>query len=251
MIRIQRTDCPPCLVDAPSAGDAYKKKEVVKALWKMQHGKCCYSEMLIPEKGHGKAVEHIKPKATFTWLRNKWNNLLLASPQCNGKKSNKFPEMLTENEDKANIVCLKRSSVVKPAIIDPSDPSDDPEYHLSYVLDNKEDDLYGQIIPKKNSRRGRLTIEVTGIDDDVFVRERFDRLNETLEPLHCSLLRAKKNGDQDELQTRLATYSDYLKPTARLAGLARAFARYKKLDKRFGLQIPGGVSRRPKRRTRS
>jgi uncharacterized protein (TIGR02646 family) len=254
MIRIHRTACPACLTDSPREGDAYRKSQVVEALWNMQHGKCCYSEMPIPETGHGKAVEHIKPKATFTLLRNKWSNLLLVCPQCNGKKSNKFPEMLTENEDEPNVVCLRRPSGAKPALIDPSlpsdDPSDDPEYHLTYVLDNR-DPLYGQIIPRNNSARGRMTIKVTGIDDDVFVRERFDRLNETLEPEYRNLLRAKKNGDADALKACLVTFSDYLKSTGKFAGLARAYAIYKKLDKHFAVQVPRAMPQRARKRRRS
>jgi uncharacterized protein (TIGR02646 family) len=253
MIRIQRNACPSCLTDSPCEGDAYRKSEVVEALWNMQHGKCCYSEMMIPKTGHGKAVEHIKPKATFTWLRNKWSNLLLVCPQCNGKKSNKFPEMLTENEDEPNVVCSKRPSGARPALIDPSlpsdDPSDDPEYHLNYVLDDS-DPFYGQVIPRENSRRGLLTIEVTGIDDDVFLRERFDRLNETLDPQYRSLLRARKNGDQEALDAHLATFLDYLKATSKFAGLARAYARHKKLDEHFAVQVPGAVPRRAQKRRR-
>lgn len=250
MIRIQRTDCPPCLVDAPSAGDAYKKKEVVKALWKMQHRKCCYSEMLIPNEGHGKAVEHFHTKSIFSWRRNEWRNLLLVCPQCNGRKRDRFPVMLTDSENETKIVYLQRPSNAPPAIIDPSDPSEDPEQHLTYVLDDR-DPLYGQIIPRNNSTRGRVTIKDTGIDDDVFLRERFDRLNDTLDVQYRNLLRARKNGDPDAQNACLATFSDYLKSTEKFAGLARAYARYKKLDKYFGVQVPGSVPRRAKRRRRS
>lgn len=56
----------------------------------MQHGKCCYCEQKIPKEGHQKAVEHFKPKSIFKYFINDWDNLLLACPQCNGKKSDKF-----------------------------------------------------------------------------------------------------------------------------------------------------------------
>src|SRR5690242_15146306 len=207
----------------------------------MQHGKCCYSEMPIPQTGHGKAVEHFHPKSIFKWRKNEWRNLLLVCPQCNGRKSNLFPEMLTENKDETKIVYLRRRSKALPAIIDPSDPSEDPEQHLTYVLDDREP-LYGQIIPRNNSARGRITIKATGIDDDVFLRERFDRLNDTLDVQYRNLLRAKKNGDPDALNAMLATFSQYLKATEKFAGLARAYAIHKKLDKHFAIQVPGAVS---------
>lgn len=243
MIRIQRTDCPPCLVDAPSTGDAYKKKEVVKALWKMQHGKCCYSEMLIPNEGHGKAVEHFHAKSIFRWRRNEWRNLLLVCPQCNGRKRDRFPVMLTDSENEAKVVYITAPSDDTPAIIDPSAPNgDDPEEHLTYILDDT-DELYGQVTPRNKSELGRLTIEVTGIDDDVFLRSRFDRLNEVLVVRHCLLLKAEKahraGGSRDPVEAQLAWFSASMRDTEDLAGLARDFARYKCLDQRFGIDITG------------
>lgn len=250
MIRIERTECPACLTDAASEGSAFRKKEVVEALWRMQNGKCCYSEMLIPSEGHGKAVEHFHPQSIFGWRRNDWDNMLLVCPQCNGRKSDRFPVMLTINEDETKIVYLQSPSDAMPAIIDPSDPTDDPAQHLTYVLDDS-DPLYGQVIPRNNSARGRLTIEVTGIDDDVFFRERFGRLIDTLDVLYRNILRAKRDGDQDALNGYLLTLVDYLKSKAKFAGLAREYARYKKLDKHFAVQVPGGVPRRAQRRRRS
>lgn len=48
-----------------------------------------------------------------------------------------------------------------------------------------------------------------------------------------------KSEDQDSLRARVATFEDYLKSTAKFAGLAREYARRKKLDHYFGLKIPG------------
>lgn len=250
MIRIQRTACPACLTDAPSAGNAYRKREVVKALWDMQHGKCCYSEMLIPQEGHGKAVEHFHPTSIFTWRRNEWANLLLVCPQCNGRKSDRFPVMLTDNEDEAKVVYTTALSDDTPAIIDPSAPTgDDPEKHLTYILDDT-DAQYGQVIPRNGSKRGRVTIDVTGIHDDVFLRERFERLNDVLAVQYRNVLRAKKSGDPERLAAELRSFEAYVQSNAKFAGLAREYARAKKLDKNFGLAIPGLFKKKAKARKR-
>lgn len=242
MIRIERSPCPDCLTDAPSEGTRYRREQVVRALWKMQHGKCCYSEMRLPKSGHGKAVEHFHPQALFHWLRNEWCNLLLVCPQCNGRKSDRFPALLTENEDEVKVIYLQAPSDDFSAIIDPSDPGDDnPEQHLTYVLDDT-DPFYGQVVPRDESLRGRATIEVTGIDDDVFFRERFDVLNEVLDGQYRNLLRARQNGDDDAVNAARASFEDYIKPTAKFAGLAREYARRKKLDEYFGIEIPGMAS---------
>lgn len=237
MIRIEREACPSCLGSAPPEGDRYKARQVVDALWRMQHRKCCYSEMYLPDNGHGKAVEHFHPKSVFTWQRNEWQNLLLVCPQCNGKKREHFPVMLTDNEDETKVIYASVPSDGTPAIMDPSLPCEYPEEHLAYVIDDV-DPLYGQVIPRNDSIRGKVTIDVTGIDDDVFLRERFDRLNETLEVQYRNLLRADKDDDADGIAACLSAFLAYVGPRAKFAGLAREFARKKRLDQRFGLDIP-------------
>ena len=97
MIEIKRESCPKILYNFPTEGKLYNKPAVVKKLWDMQHGKCCYCESEIPKDGHGKEVEHYYPQAQslYPHFRNDWNNLLLVCHSCNGKKSHKFP--LDEN----------------------------------------------------------------------------------------------------------------------------------------------------------
>ena len=93
MIRIKRQPCPSALEGVSSNANHYNKKEIVKALWDMQHMKCCYCECRIPQDGHLKAVEHFRPKSVYQELKNEWSNLLLACAQCNGKKRDKLPVM--------------------------------------------------------------------------------------------------------------------------------------------------------------
>lgn len=238
MIRIERTSCPACLTGSSSARNRYRKKKVVTALWEMQHGKCCYSEVSIPPTGHGKAVEHFDAKSVFIWKRNEWENLLLVCPQCNGKKSDYFPVMLTDNENETKVVYLSVPSSKTRAIIDPSSETEDPENNLTYILDNANE-LYGQVIPRNGDVRGRTTIDVTGIDDGVFYRQRFDLLNETLDVQFRNLLRAAKSGDAERIELELKPFRDYVQSDRPFAGLAREYARVKKMDQRFGLEIPG------------
>ena len=117
MIQIERGECPPVLGPAGRIHKyLYRTKKVVRALWDMQKQKCCYCEQLIPPDGHGKAVEHFHPQSIFKSRRNDWPNLLLACPQCNGKKSNKFPVMLTSNVDEVKVVYLKQEGEGQPAM---------------------------------------------------------------------------------------------------------------------------------------
>ncbi len=165
MISINRDDCPEKLAGGSSAQDRYAHREVVRTLHLMQHGKCCYCELEISDEGHGKAVEHFAPKAVFEGRRNDWENLLLACAQCNGKKSDDFPvEMLTDELDEPKVVYLANPESGTPLVINPSNPSIDPEAHLDFVLDEKNDLHHGLIHSKDNSNMGRVTIDVLGLD---------------------------------------------------------------------------------------
>lgn len=237
MIALTRTACPDCLKEAPSIGDRYSRAEVVQALWQMQHGKCCYSETRLCDHGHGKNVEHFRPKDRFDWLRNDWDNLLLVCPHCNGRKSNKFPTMICTDEDTLGVVVdIAAPETGSPVIIDPC--NENPEVHLTYELDDAHE-LYGQILPRNNSGKGEETIRVTGIDDDVFFRERFEQLNDVLEVEYRNLLRHRKRCNEEAQAASLHTFETYVSDDARYAALAREFARTKHLDTRFKLDIPG------------
>ena len=237
MIRINRGACPACLT-RKVAKEAYRKRQVVDALWRMQHGKCCYSETKIPGDGHGKAVEHFRPQSKFKWKRNEWKNLLLVCPQCNGKKSDVFPEELADAEDVPKVISTQSSGGAGGTLIDPSDQSVDPEEHITYVLDDR-DPLFGQIIPRDGSALGRTTIEITGIDHDHFFRARQRRALEVLLVEYQILLLAVSDENPDARNARLARFSQLMSANSEFAGLAREFARDRKLDDRFGLAIPG------------
>ena len=162
MIKIERCECPDVLEKSPVEGNRYRNKGVVNKLWEMQYGKCCYCEQKIPSEGHSKAVEHFKPKSTFRYLRNDWKNLLLTCPQCNGKKSDKFPVELTDESRETKVIYLQTESDAEPLIIDPSNPNIDPQEHIDFIVDDIDNEL-GLIIARNNSELGKLTIDVVDL----------------------------------------------------------------------------------------
>ena len=238
MISIERCATPTCLSDAPNDSTRYRAKQVVNALWKMQHGKCCYSDMQIPRAGQGKTVEHFRPQSVFPCLRNEWINLLLACSHCNGKKSNCFPVVLADESGEESVVFDNPKAHTDAAVLDPSDDGVDPEDHLTYVLD-KTDPLYGQIIPRNGSVRGSTTIRVTGIGEEYFVRLRLELLIDILELSYLMLLRQKHLGNNEALRLQLDKFEELLQSNQKFAGLAREFARAHKLEERFGMRVPG------------
>lgn len=223
MIKIKRSKCPPTLRNSPLKGRRYNSREVVEALWEMQHGKCCYCEMKIPKKGHQKGVDHFRPQLVFKGLKNDWRNLLLACAQCNGKKSDKFPV----------------DSEGRPLIIDPSHPDIDPEDHIDFIVDDREDD-YGLIFEKNSSELGRITIEVIGLYDSFYTGHRREYLYDVLLRTYRDLLKAHDQGEGHALDSYKSDFAMSMSAKGKFAAFARAFARDRRLDERFDLRIPVG-----------
>ncbi len=241
MIQIRRCDCPDFLKTS-KAKNRYGDKRVVAKLWDMQHGKCCYCEQMLPEYGQQKAVEHFEPKSVFKKKRNDWKNLLLVCPECNGTKSDKFPVLLTNDRNETNVVFLKRPrKEPEPLLLDPSDPSADPEKHITFIVDKREGpDRLGQVMERNHSRRGRATIDTTGLYDSFYVRHRKDFI-EMLESAWYNLMHAMARRDQESLDVWKERFRGYMLASHGFAGVARAYARHMKMPQYFKIKIPRGA----------
>ena len=236
MIRINRDTCPEILKNASHESERYRNKKVVETLWEMQKEKCCYCEQKIPSHGHSKAVDHFKPQSIFTYETNQWKNLLLACSQCNGKKSDKFPIMLTEEESETKVIYLKVDEEGEAAIIDPSDSEINPEEHITFEVDDSSNDL-GNILEKDHSLLGRTTIDVVGLSGEHYRKERC-RYWRFLNMIHWNMISAKNENDEDNLAVNKQSFQQCLNSNSKYAGLARTYARKKNLDKNYGLVIP-------------
>lgn len=241
MIKIERCKCPDALKDSPSQGNKYRCEKVVRSLWKMQHEKCCYCEQIIPSEGHSKAVEHFKPKNIFKYLKNDWKNLLLACPQCNGKKSDKFPVKLTDESNETKVVYLKTESHAEPLIINPSNPEIDPETHIDFNVDMKDVEQYGIIKEKDNSLLGRKTIDVIGLDRVYYTRHRRELFRQLL-AMYNTLLTALDQRNNVKIQSYKDDFEMMMSAKSKFAAFVRAFVRYQKMDRPpVGLNIPVGA----------
>lgn len=242
MIFIQRTKCPAALGDQAADGDQYNKPAVVHALWEMQHGKCCYCERKLPEKGHLKAVEHFAPKAIFKGLRNEWANLLLACSQCNGKKSDTFPVILSNQDKEDKVLYVKKVHGGDPGIIDPS--LVDPEGHLDFDFNALEwTDRFAVVMSKGGSVLGTETISTVGLYDPFYAKLHRDHYFGVISVHYTNLLQALFDDNPLRIQGQRAAFETLMAPETELAGFARAFARFKRLDQKpVELKIPSGES---------
>lgn len=239
MIKIDRTDCPKVLIGSPLTGKHYKKKTVVSALWEMQNHKCCYCEHEIPETGHLKTVDHFRPQSIFTSLINNWDNLLLSCSQCNGKKSNKFP-VLADNKNERKVIYIEEETIQTSVLINPSDQTIDPEYHITYIIDDREEE-FGLIISKGNSLSGKITIEVIGLSGLFYTKKNQKYLREVLLENYKNLLIAKDSDNNEQIEIIKERFILYMSSKHELAALSRAFVNYKRLDQRFSIRVLTGT----------
>lgn len=215
MIRINRTMPAPSVLSISSARRRYNHPDVVLALLEMQYGKCCYCEKPIPDGGIGKQVEHFRPKSQFKHLKYDWSNLLMACAECNYAKLDEFPE----------------SDVGEPLLLDPSNPTLDPEDHITFVVRIAGQPPTDLAIPiaRKGSQRGEESIRVL----ELWKPHHAQRRMATLDKLKSCLVRylaedrrvLQGSGNAQEVdrlkgELRKATNDD--QP---YAGLARAFCR--------------------------
>ncbi len=230
MIWIQRAACPATLQGRTSEGTHYNKREVVDALWHMQHKKCCYCEEEIPRTGHLKAVEHFRPKSVFPALKNEWRNLLLACSQCNGKKAHKFPQIPSD-----------QTGEERPAILDPSDPEIDPEDHIDFDFSGDEwEEGFAVIMAKDGSLLGEETIRTIGLDAVFYTRKRKACYLRVIFTSYTNLVEALDGDDEKRIITQRQSFELLMASDSPFAGLARAFARFKNLEApEVGLRIPG------------
>lgn len=149
---------------------------VGEELWRAQHRKCCYCEMIIKKKFHD--VEHYRPKASancapgcqrqygYWWLAWTWDNLLFACPSCNrSEKNDAFP--LAHNSptlaDHA-----QPPDQEQPLLLNPGDTIN-PVEHIVFVYEagkGKGKTRNWRANPRNGSPLGVFSIDVYGLNTD-------------------------------------------------------------------------------------
>ena len=214
---------------------AYKNRKVIDALNRLFSFKCAYCESKY-EATQPVDVEHYRPKAGvdvdgrlerpgYYWLAATWGNLLPSCIDCNRKRTHDFPDADPAIRGKANCFPIgnparragrpgeekrERRLLLHPAF-------DDPDEHLEFIEE-------GVVRPAarggKESKMGRVSIEVYGLDRPGLVHARRDhliRINGLLKKLSKTRERLAERGgdaarkreleeDLRELREELETY---------------------------------------------
>jgi uncharacterized protein (TIGR02646 family) len=136
----------------------YKKPNVKSILREAHYKKCCYCETN-NIKGD---IEHFRPKVSYPWLVNVYENLLFACHDCNQKKSSKLPvENINATEPDNVSICNEKETLIM------INPADCIENELEIFFDRN-----GKI----NSRNDKMlkTIEVCDLNRADLIEKRIE-----------------------------------------------------------------------------
>lgn len=195
---------------APTSNDVEGYRAVAEELWTSQYHKCCYCEARIP-RGYND-VEHYRPKAEadrspgctsthgYWWLAFNWDNLLFACPACNrSNKNSKFPlevgcqSLIPEDKSPGN---------ESPLLLDPGSSTNPVEHiEFSYIrAGSAKSSLSWWAKPRNGSHRGKVTIDVCGLNRDDLREIRDDHYATVILPHSFEILDAIQQSDATRLK---------------------------------------------------
>lgn len=202
----------------------YAHADVKAALRAAQHDKCAFCESKVTHTGYGD-VEHFRPKGGvrqretdalgypgYYWLAYEWDNLFFSCQLCNQRfKRNCFPLRVQKHRARSHKADIGKE---KPLLVCPASP---PELHLTFVGE--------MAVPRKNSKKGRATIDGLGLNRSELIEERLTwrrillTLRETRDLLRRkTILTAKEQQVLRELEDHMTRA---IADNAEYAGMAR------------------------------
>lgn len=150
-------------IDTAPYNNRYKNSDTKEKLKIIYNGKCAFCENKV-EQLH---VEHYRPKAIYYWLAFSWDNLLMACPTCNQRKSSKFDTqnaIVTYDIDflnNYNSYSFNYDRIEQPKLINPE--VTDPNELFTFTKN-------GEI--SSDDPRGIYTIETCELDRDDLIDAR-------------------------------------------------------------------------------
>ncbi|MCB9603018.1 MAG: hypothetical protein H6721_07410 [Sandaracinus sp.] len=208
-------------------GKVYGHEDVKKALWKMQHGKCCFCEKEM-EVSYG-TVEHFRPKTSATddagtkregywWLAYEFENFYLSCINCNQPKGDYFP-LASGNPLTAGTLPSAASPPEDHVFLDPG--KDLPERHIEWKF------VRGKgMVPLGKTTRGTKTIRKLKLHlRDELAKFRGRHYRDVIVPIVKRYVDAKKANDTVRLDEVMKDVRRQAHARAPYAAMARAVFR--------------------------
>jgi uncharacterized protein (TIGR02646 family) len=146
--------------------EGYAPTDVKNELIRVFKNRCAFCESAIAIGAH-LDTDHFRPTSIYYWLAFEWSNFLLSCIKCNRDcKSNKFPISFKQTSPPIDDIEQDINTFLSKCKI--RELENEGRLLLHPVLDFPEEHLEflknGRVIPKKNSEKGRNSIEVYGLD---------------------------------------------------------------------------------------
>lgn len=207
----------------------WRKDDVVKVLWEMHRGKCCYCERRRDMKRE-RDVEHFRPKSGiaedrdhrgYWWLAYDWENYFSSCKKCNQyHKKNHFPLM-----NGSSRACTPEDNLTeeKPFFVNPE--KENPEHFIGFKwIRTKATKVWGLVkaVGLDDEKRGYTTIELIGLNDGTIPEERAELLD-VLQDIADTMLAALKNGSDREVNKTAEKIKRQTLSKLQFAGFRRFF----------------------------
>ncbi len=225
---------------AHRVGELYRHQDVRKALEGLFYDKCAYCESL-PGPSSSWDVEHYRPKGGvverpdhpgYYWLAYTWTNLYMACALCNQRRKDaprwddpqtlpaagKATQFPLEDEGDRAMSPKEDLGRERPLLLDPCDPAEDPEAHLTY-------DSRGRILPRQpDDRRALETIRILHLNRRRLRKHRLRIQFKVVKVMR--ILESAREGDREVVESLESFLADeYLADDALHAGVSRAVVR--------------------------
>ena len=209
----------------------YGNKEVKNALIKIQNYKCCFCESIVGHISYGD-VEHFRPKAGWVqsneklnkpgyyWLAYEWDNLFLSCQICNQQnKKSLFPLLNPAQRALSHHDNIENE---QPVFIHPG------REEVETLITFREEIP----VPVNANERGKVTIELLGLDREILNEQRRKTLNLVRDIYELAKVFPDDEPDlKQEVMDMVKKYADAsLLDETEYASMLRAFFRDNPVD---------------------
>jgi len=159
---------------APIDHDLFHRSHLADMVHQEFAGACAFCERPVdPSDG----VSHFRPLSVdgdhdgegyadhYSWLAYEWLNLFLICRICQKQRRDRFYVMGKRARFLATFDEVRAEE--RPLLIDPT--IDNPASHLSFLVS-------GECIPKRNSAKGKVTVDLLALNDDELVHRRLEAI---------------------------------------------------------------------------